>query len=247
MLREYESIDDLHLKGLKIIQHHRKFKFGIDAVLLSNFATVKPGSHVLDLGTGTGILPILLCGKTEAKHITAIELQADMAEMAQRSCRLNGLEQRITVIEGDLREIERCVTLGTMDTVLANPPYKKQGSGLVSQNQTIAIAKSEIACTLEDVVGAADNCLKMGGNFAMVHRPERLADIMTALRRHHMEPKRLKTVYARLDQPPVLLLVEAVKGGGTFLKWEEPFIVGDQEGQNTDVINAQDACDVSLC
>lgn len=235
-LKQDECIDDLQLNELKIIQNNKAFKFGMDAVLLSSFVTVKKNSNVLDLGTGTGILPILLCGKTRTRHIMALEIQSDMVDMAKRSCQLNELEDRITIIQGDLTKSNDYIQQQSIDTVISNPPYKKRGSGLVSESDTKAIARNEIACTLENVVSAAHNALKVGGNFAMVHRPERMADIIATLRGYQLEPKRIQLVYPTIKQPPTLVLVESIKGGNPFVKWEAPLIVRDENGEYTETL-----------
>ncbi len=180
-LKEHERIDDLERNGYQIIQNPEKFCFGMDAVLLSGFAQVKPGAAVLDLGTGTGIIPILIEAKTQAAKICAIEIQEESADMARRSVQLNHLEKKIDIVTGDLKEAERFFDAASFDVITCNPPYMIGQHGLTNPDAPKAIARHEILCTLEDVVRSAAKLLKTGGKFCMVHRPFRLAEIMTVM------------------------------------------------------------------
>ena len=232
-----ETIDDLDLNGIKVIQKKDAFRFGVDAVLLANFAKIPKGASVIDFCTGTGIVPFILAGKTSAAFINGIEIQENMVEMAQRSIRYNKLEKRISFISGDLKDKDLLKTLPKVDVVTVNPPYKLRNSGIVNLDDKNAIARHEICCTLEDVIIAAMKVLKDNGRMYMVHRPERLADIFCTMRKHRMEPKVIKMVYPSRGKPPNIVLVEGQKYGGQFLKWETPLYVHDENGDYTDEIN----------
>lgn len=225
VLHSDETIEDLQIKGLKIIQKKKGFRFGMDAVLLSNFAEVKKGAHVLDIGTGTGIIPLLISAKTEADKIIGIEIQEHMAEMAQRSVRINNLEDRIKIINADIREYNKYFKKSSFDVVVSNPPYIKNNGGLKNIEHTVAISRHEISCTLVDIICAASILLKQSGQLVMVHKPERLADIICTMRKYKIEPKFMKFVHPKIHQKPNLVLIRGVKGGNTFLKILEPLYV----------------------
>ena len=231
-----ERIDDLQRSNLKIIQNPEKFCFGMDAVLLSGFATVKPGENVTDLCTGTGIIPLLLSAKTEGRHFTGIELQKDMADMAGRSVLMNGLESRVEIRCGDIRERKDLPARGSQDAVTCNPPYMAGQKGIRNPDDARAIARHEICCTLSDAVRAGAYLLRNGGRYAIVHRPSRLSELFSALRENGLEPKRLKFVHPFLRKEANMVLVEAVKGGGVFLRTEPPVIVYRAPGKYTDEI-----------
>ncbi|MCI8515412.1 MAG: tRNA1(Val) (adenine(37)-N6)-methyltransferase [Hungatella sp.] len=235
-IREHERIDDLQRNGYRIIQNKKKFCFGMDAVLLSGFAQVKPGERVLDLGTGTGIIPILLEAKYEGKHYTGLEIQEDMAEMAARSVVLNGLEEKISIVEGDIRKAGEIFGLSVFDVVTSNPPYMNDSHGLKNPDLPKAIARHEVLCTLEDVVREAARLLRPGGRFYLVHRPHRLIEIITALTSHKLEPKRIKMVHPYADREANMVLIEAVRGGGSMVKVEAPVVVYREQGIYTDEI-----------
>ena len=224
-LKERERVDDLQRNGYRIIQRTDGFCFGMDAVLLSGFAMVKKGERALDLGTGTGIIPILLEAKTEGEHFSALEIQREVADMARRSVSLNGLEEKIQIVEGDIREASQIFGAASFDVVTSNPPYMNDAHGLKNPDLPKAIARHEVLCTLDDVVREASRVLKTGGRFYMVHRPHRLAEIITVLRGYKLEPKRMKMVHPFADRDANMVLIEAVKGGGVFLKMEAPVIV----------------------
>ncbi len=221
------------LQGLKIIQHSRKFCFGMDAVLLSSFVSVKKGGNVLDLGTGTGILPILLSAKTPAGHITGLEIQADCADMAERSVLYNGLRDKIGIVTGDIREAAAIFDAASFDTVVSNPPYIAGNGGLLNPGVPKAIARHEICCSLEDVLAAAEKLLKPGGSFFLVYRPFRLAELLQGMTRRSLEPKRLRFVQQRADKAPALLLLEGRKDGNPGLKVEPVLIVREEDGSYT--------------
>lgn len=235
-LRPGERFDDLHRNGYKIIQNKKKFCFGMDAVLLSGFASVREGENVLDLGTGTGIIPILLAGKTEGRHFTGLEIQTESADMARRSVLHNHLEDRISIIEGDIREAGKIFPPAFFDVITSNPPYMTGQHGLVNPNKEKAIARYEICCTLEDVVGQTARLLRVGGRFYMVHRPFRLAEILHMLVEYRLEPKRLQLVYPFIDKEPNMVLIEAVRGGRSRVQVEKPLIVYEKPGVYTEEI-----------
>ena len=236
LLKEHERIDDLQRNGYKIIQDPCRFCFGMDAVLLSGFARAKAGDKVIDLGTGTGIIPILMEAKTDAAHLTGLEIQAESADMARRSVALNNLEGKIDIVTGDIKEAVDLFGKSTMDVVTSNPPYMIGKHGLKNPDSEKAIARHEVLCTLEDVISAAAGLLKPGGNFFMVHRPFRLAEIMTCLSKYRLEPKRMRLVYPFIDKEPNMVLIEANRGGRSRLTVEKPLIVYSKQGVYTDEI-----------
>ncbi len=236
-LLENERIDDLYRNGYKIIQSSETFSFGIDAVLLSGFAKVKKGEKVLDLCTGTGVIPILLEAKTEGSHFDAIELQPISADMARRSVELNGLEDKITITEGDIRQCHTYFEQGSFNVVTCNPPYTPAGTGYVNDTDPVAIARHEIMCNIDDVFSAAAKMLKYGGRLYMVHRFERLCDIFCTGRKYMLEPKFIRFVQTTQTKPPVLVLIEFLKGGGPGLKTGLPLVVYKGDGSYSDEVN----------
>ena len=233
---EDERIDDLQRNGYRIIQKKKGFCFGMDAVLLSGFAQVKEGEVAVDLGTGTGIIPILLEAKTKGKHFTGLEIQEEVAEMAGRSVRLNQLENRVDIVRGDIKEASRLFGKASFDVVTSNPPYMNDNHGLKNPELPKAIARHEVFCTLDDVCREASLLLKSGGRFYMVHRPHRLAEIITALKAYKLEPKRMKLVHPFADKEANMVLIEAVRGGRSMMKVEAPIIVYREPGVYTQEI-----------
>lgn len=230
LLKENERIDDLERNGYQIIQDAKRFCFGMDAVLLSGFARVKDGARVLDLGTGTGIIPILLEAKTGAAHLTGLEIQPDSADMARRSVKLNGLENKIDIVTGDLKEAGSLFDAASFDVVTSNPPYMIGQHGITNPEDAKAIARHEVLCTLRDVIEQAAKLLRPGGNFFMVHRPFRLAEIMVLLHEYKLEPKRMQLVYPYVDKEPNMVLIEANRGGRPRMTVEKPLIVYREPG-----------------
>jgi 16S rRNA (cytidine(1402)-2'-O)-methyltransferase len=227
----------LEYKELKIIQNKEWFCFGIDSIILTNFAKKeKENSKILDLGTGTGIIPILLSKKIKNSKITAIEIQEQVAEMAQRSIKLNNLEEQIKIINCDIKEIEKIIGKNNFDIVITNPPYKTQNTGIVNENNVKMISRHEITASLEDFIKTASEQLKDKGTFYMINRPERLADIVEYLRKYKLEPKEIKFVQPNINKAPNQVLVKAVKNGGRFLKIEKPIYIYDLEGNYTNEI-----------
>lgn len=220
-----ERIDDLQRKGYKIIQNPEKFCFGMDAVLLSSFAAVKEGENVLDMGTGTGIIPILLEAKTEGKHFTGLEIQSESAKMAGRSVALNNLCEKIDIVEGDIKEATNIFGKNIFNVVTVNPPYMNDLHGIKNPDMPKAIARHEVLCTLDDVVREASGVLKQNGRLYMVHRPHRLVEIIQAMKNYKLEPKRIRFVHPYEDKEANMVLIEALKGGKSMVKIEKPLIV----------------------
>ena len=236
LLLEGERLDDLDCKGYKIIQHKGRFCFGMDAVLLSDFADATEGQNVIDLGTGTGIIPILMEAKTKGRHFTGLEIQAESADMARRSIRYNGLEDKIDIVDGDIKEASLLFKKASFDVVTSNPPYMNNNHGLKNPELPKAIARHEVMCTLEDVVREAALLLKPGGKFYMVHRPHRLIEIIMTLKEYRLEPKRIRFVHPFVDREANMVLIEAARGGKTMVKVERPLIVYKDVGVYTEEI-----------
>jgi tRNA1Val (adenine37-N6)-methyltransferase len=233
-LKENERIDNLEYENLRIIQNTQGFRFGIDSILLSNFASdIKKESRIIDLGTGTGVIGILLSAKTQAKEVVGVEIQKEVYEMAKRSVKLNNLEDKIKLINANIKELEN---IGTFDAVVTNPPYKKSNTGLQNENEKKSISRHEITANLEDFIKIASKLLKDKKDFYMVHRPERLADIMVNLRKYKLEPKKLQFVYPSLAKEPNMILIKATKNANPFLKVEKPLYVYKENGEYTDEI-----------
>ena len=236
VLKENERLDDLQRNGYRIIQNREKFCFGMDAVLLSGFAKVKSGAQVLDLGTGTGIIPILLAGKTQAAQLTGLEIQAESADMASRSVLLNELQDRVHIVQGDIKNARELFGGAVFDVVTSNPPYMIAQHGLQNPGDAKAIARHEVLCTLEDVVSQAAAVLKPGGHFYMVHRPFRLAEIIRVMSAYKLEPKRMQMVYPYVDKEPNMVLIEGTRGGNPRMCVEKPLIIYKSPGIYTDEI-----------
>ncbi|WP_026519987.1 tRNA1(Val) (adenine(37)-N6)-methyltransferase [Butyrivibrio sp. FCS006] len=235
-LKEGERLDDLQRNGYKIIQSPEKFCFGMDAVLLSGFASAPEGGRVLDLGTGTGIIPILMAAKTDAKELIGLEIQEESADMAQRSVIYNDLQDRVRIVQGDIKEAGQLFDAASFDVVTSNPPYMIGGHGLKNPEGPKAIARHEVLCDLEDVIRAAARCLKSGGKFYMVHRPFRLAEIMVLMHEYKVEPKRMQLVYPYADKEPNMVLIEGARGGRSRLTVEKPLIIYEAPGKYTSEI-----------
>ena len=236
-LKENERIDDLEYKGLKIIQNKDGFCFGVDSVLLSDYAKkIKKNARVIDIGTGTGIISLLLCKKTNLSKIYGIEIQEDVAEMATRSIRLNNLEDKFEVINTNIKDIFDVLEPHKYDVVVTNPPYKKADTGVKSIDKKQLISRHEVECTLEDVIEQSSKLLKDLGEFYMVHRAERLVDIMCLLRKYKLEPKNIRFVHSKADEKPSLILVRAVRAAKEFLKIDKPLVIYKDNGEYTDEI-----------
>ena len=231
-----ERLDELHRNGYKIIQNPERFCFGMDAVLLSGFASALEGEKVLDLGTGTGIIPILMAAKTPADHLTGLEIQEESADMARRSVAYNDLEDRIDIVTGDIKDASRLFGASSFDVITTNPPYMIADHGLVNPDEAKALARHEIKCTLEDVISQSAKVLRPGGRFFMVHRPFRLSEIFTLMTAYKLEPKRMRMVYPYVDAEPNMVLIEGNRGGKPRLSVEKPLIVYKERGKYTDEI-----------
>lgn len=231
-----ERLDDLHRNNYKIIQNPNKFCFGMDAVLLTGFAKIKETDTVLDLGTGTGIIPILLEGRNKGRHLTGLEIQEESADMARRSVKGNSLEEKIDIVTGDIKEASKIFGAASFDVVTSNPPYMNHDHGLVNPNQPKAIARHELLCSLEDVIRESSKVLKQNGRLFMVHRPFRLAEIIEVMKRYKLEPKRLRFVHPYLHKEPNMVLIEGLKGGNPMVTVEAPLIVYKEEHVYTDEI-----------
>ncbi len=236
-LKENERIDDLEFKGLKIIQNKNGFCFGIDSVLLTDFAKeMKKGSKVIDLGTGTGIIPILLSAKTINTTFVGIEVQEEVSNMANRSVYLNELENRINIINMDILKLKENYKKGDFDVIVTNPPYKKKNTGLINSNEKDVISRHETTASLYDFIDTASFLLKDLGEFYMVNRPERLVDIFTIMREKKIEPKKIRFVYPNKDKKTNLILIKGIKNGRPFLEFESNLYVYDEKGNYTDEI-----------
>lgn len=229
-LRENERIDDLQCGGYRILQNTKQFCFGMDAVLLADFAKVRPGVRILDIGTGTGVIPILMAAKTQASHFTGLEIQTEMAEMARRSVALNGLQQKIEIVTGDLKEASKHFGGASFDVVTCNPPYMEDCHGLKNPEEAKAIARHEVLCCLEDILRESAAVLKSGGHFYMVYRPRRLAEVMRQMIQYRMEPKRVRFIHPYETAEANMVLIEGSRGGGRQLRVERPLIVYREPG-----------------
>ena len=226
-LEENERIDDLQYRGLKLIQNTKEFCFGVDSVLLSDFAKhIKKEARVLDLGTGTGIIGILLCKKTKLKEIIGIEIQKKMCDMANRTILLNSLEDKFKIKNINIKNADEHLGMEGFDVIVSNPPYKKKNTGLQNERQSIYIARHEVECDLEDIARVSYSLLK---EMYIVHRPERLVDIFSCFRNYHLEPKILRMVHSKQNEKPILVLVKAIKNGGQFLKIDKPLVLYQED------------------
>lgn len=236
-LNENERIDDLEWKNLKIIQNTEGFCFGMDSVLISDFAKdIKKDSKVADFGTGTGIISILLSQKINPKKIFGIEIQKDVAEMAKRSVKLNGLDSVIDILNVDIKNLNKYFEKNSFDAIVSNPPYKKVSTGLINDNEKKVISRHEVKCSLRDIVSNAFDLLKDRGELYMVHRPERLVDIITTFRENKVEPKVIRFVYPYADKKPNLVLIKGIKNAKESIIIKEPLIVYNKNGEYSEEI-----------
>lgn len=236
-IKQNQRIDDLEYEGLQIIQDKEGFRFGIDSILLSDFAKdIKENSKVLDLGTGTGIIATLLCKKNKLKEIIGIEIQEEIAKMAEQSIKLNKLEEKFKIINTDIKNIPQILPKQEFNAIVTNPPYKKKQTGLTNQNQKQLISRHETTATLEDFIQTSNKMLKDQGSLYMVHRPDRLVDIIELLRKNKLEPKTIKFVHPNVKQSPNLILIKATKNARPFLKIEKPLYIYQENGKYTDEI-----------
>ena len=228
-----ERIDDLERNGLVLIQNAKRFRYGVDAVLLSWFARAKEGERVLDLCTGTGVIPILMTAKTKAKHFTGLEIQKEVADMAARSVKLNRLEERVSMVQGDVKEASVIFGGASFDVITVNPPYLAADGGLHNEDQSKAVSRHELLCSLEDVIRESSRVLRPGGRLYMVHRPFRLTDIIVLMQQYRISTRRLCMVYPRVTREANLVLIEGIRGGKTQIKAEAPVILQEENGEET--------------
>ena len=229
-LKPGERLDELQRNGYQIIQNPDTFCFGMDAVLLSGFVTAKEGDVLLDLCSGNGILPILLEAKTKCDHLTGLEIQDEIADMARRSVEINHLSEKVSIVTGDVKEADKLFSSASFDCITCNPPYMIGQHGLTNPDAPKAIARHEVLCTFEDVADRTAKLLKPGGHFFLVHRPFRLAELIVTLSKYKLEPKRMKLVYPYVDKEPNMVLLEAVRGGKPRMTVEKPLIVFEKPG-----------------
>lgn len=228
ILKPGERLDDLQLNGLELIQNPERFCFGVDAVFLSDFVRVKPGETVLDMGTGNGIIPILLSAKTKGMKFTGLEIQPENAEMARRSVAHNGLEERIEIVTGDIREAAELFKPSFFDVITTNPPYMIAEHGLRNAGEAKTIARHEVLCSLDDILRESMRLLQDKGRFYMVHRPFRLTEIMIKMNQYKIEPKRIQFIHPYVDREPVLVLIEGVRGARSRVTVDPPVIIYDK-------------------
>lgn len=233
-LKQGERIDNLLRNGYCLIQDPERFCFGMDAVLLSSFAKAKPGDAVLDFGTGNGVIPILMEAKTDGKKFFGLEIQEESADLARRSVALNGLEDKIEIVTGDIKEAVNIFGAASFHVITMNPPYMTENHGLVNPSDAKAIARHEITCTLEEMIAQASKVLKPRGRFYMVHRPFRLAEIMSLMVQYRLEPKRMRLVYPYVNKEPNMVLIEGLKDGNSRITVERPLIVYEAPGVYTE-------------
>ncbi len=236
LIHSNERLDDLNRNGYFIIQDPKRFCFGIDAVLLSDFAKVKKNENVLDLGTGTGIVPILLEAKTQRAHFTGLEIQPESADMARRSVAYNHLEEKVSIVTGDICHASEIFGKQTMDVITTNPPYMIGQHGITNDADAKTIARHEVMCSLEDIVRESAKVLKPNGRFYMVHRPFRLAEIMSLMVEYRLEPKRMRMVHPYVDREPNMVLIEGMKGAKSRMTVEKPLVVYKAPNEYTDEI-----------
>ena len=229
-----EKIDIVPGTNYKIIQNRERFSYGTDAIFLSDFA--KPKGRVMDLGTGTAIIPLRIIDKGKVSEIYGVEIQEEVANMAKRSIELNSLEEKIKILHMDLKELTNMFPKGSFDCITSNPPYMKNGGAIKNQDENFSISRHEVSCNLEDIIKISSYLLKPQGKFYMVHRPDRLVDILCSMREYKIEPKYIRFVQPKKDKKPNLLLIEGSKGGKKDLKFHEPLIVYNEDGSYTEEI-----------
>ena len=233
-VKQDERLDDLQRNGLQIIQNPKRFCFGMDAVLLANFTTLRKRDYVVDFGTGTGILPILLSAKEETATFTALEWQSDMAEMATRSVALNKLNKRIFIENIDFRQASKVLTQKAVDVVVCNPPYGKQGSTILNDKTSVTLARHETDCSLAETLQSASKILRFHGRIYLVFPATRLLELTDLMRKYNLEPKQIRFVCSKISKAPYLILVEGLKGGKPSLKWLSPLVVYNEDGSETE-------------
>lgn len=240
-LEENERIDELNIDGLRVIQNKEYFLFGMDSVLLSNFVKgVKSTDIIVDLGTGSMVIPIILSTKTTAKKIVGVEIQQEMYDLAVRNISLNKLQEKLSVIQEDVTNVKE--VLGkvkditkeeTVDVVISNPPYKQIGTGTTNINSVKYIARHEDKCKLEDIFKLGSKLLKSKGKMYIVHKPERIADLISFARKYNLEAKRIRFMQAKIDKVASLVMIEYIKDGGIEARVESVLIEYDDSDNYT--------------
>lgn len=236
LLRNGERIDDLQCNGFKLIQNPNEFCFGIDAVLLSNFINIKKRSNILDLGCGSGIIPMLIAAKNDTAKIVGIEIQSLFCDLAERNVKLNNVGDRVSILNKDLKNATEFLEKSSFDLITCNPPYKKESTGVTNPNDSKAIARHEIKCTLEDIIEVSSKLLKGGGRLCLINRPERFLDMISLMRKYKIEPKRARFVHSRIDKHPSMVMTEGARNGGEDFRVMEPLIIYDENGHYTSQI-----------
>jgi len=231
-LKENERLDDLQLDDLMIIQKENGYRFSTDSVLLANFAKARPSDICVDLCSGSGVVAILFSYKNNIEKAYAVEIQSQLAEMSQRSINYNKLTDKITVINDNLNSVHKFLGHESVDVITVNPPYNEKGD--TSEIDEIAIATHEIKTNLAEIVESSSKLLKFGGKLYMVHRADRLADIVCMCRKFKLEPKVLQIVYPKITKEPNLILIEAKKGAKSGLKIKKPLVLNNEDGTETD-------------
>lgn len=234
MLDKDIRIDTVPGTEYKIYQNNTKFSYGMDAIILSNFA--KPKGVVMDLGTGTGIIPIRMADTKGVEKIYGVEIQKDVAELAKKSVAFNRLEDKIEILNMDLKNLKEVFSKSSVDTITSNPPYMKLGGAIVNPDENFALSRHEIACSFEDILSISNYLLKPLGKIYLVHRPDRLVDILYTMRQYNIEPKYIRFVQPKIHKKPNLLLIEGVKGAKADLKFYDPLIVYNEDGSYLDEI-----------
>ena len=232
MLKDNERLDDLQ-NGTYVIQRKDSFCFGVDAVLLAHFPSIKNSDRVLDMGTGCGVIPIIMSSVNEKASFTGLEIQPVIADTAKRSVEYNKLSDRIRIVEGDIKEAVTYFGAASFSLITCNPPYMPPENGKSNENEAVAIARHEIKVTLEEVISTAAKLLTFGGKLCMIHRPSRLAEIFELMRKYGLEPKRLRMVHPHAEKDATMVLVEASRGGKPYMTVESPIIIYDENGNYT--------------
>ena len=234
-----DEMEDTFFNGrLRVFQHREGYRFSIDAVLLAAFSRPKPADRVVDLGTGCGIMPLIIGSRHPETRIVGVEIQPDLAELARRNIEINGLQSRIAIIENDMRSLSMKAISGPVDIVICNPPYRKSRSGRINPHSQRAVARHEILMTLPDMTAAASRILAVSGRFAVIYPAERITELLLQLRASDIEPKKIQTVHSHIQDPARLVLVSGVKGGRPGAAVLEPLVIFQPDGSYSKSVQA---------